>query len=170
MIVVVMLLLNMIFTCDSAAVGLPAVKIIIPAHDHPPLPCPNKCPKFDIALIGGIITKVKNCKDCKLDLPLSNYYLRHPGYYSSYCKSCCSLRAKDSYDKKTYGSTGFVYKTHCEICSTKLTETTKCRDHDHKSGVTRGTLCKRCNSGIGYFFDDTELMLKAVEYLNLHKA
>lgn len=39
------------------------------------------------------------------------------------------------------------------------------RDHDHISGSYRGVLCRKCNLGIGYFDDRTDLLLKAVNYL-----
>jgi hypothetical protein len=40
-----------------------------------------------------------------------------------------------------------------------------CVDHDHKTGVVRGLLCTTCNSGLGCYRDDPELMANAIEYL-----
>lgn len=38
-------------------------------------------------------------------------------------------------------------------------------DHDHKTGKVRKLLCHNCNHGLGNFFDSTELLLKAIQYL-----
>ncbi len=38
-------------------------------------------------------------------------------------------------------------------------------DHDHTTGKVRGVLCHHCNSAIGYFKDNIELLLLAIEYL-----
>lgn len=55
----------------------------------------------------------------------------------------------------------------CEICgnSEKL-----CWDHDHRSGIFRGTLCSKCNSAIGMFQDNPTFLRKAAEYLEKDKT
>lgn len=43
-------------------------------------------------------------------------------------------------------------------------------DHCHTTGKVRGLLCYNCNSGIGRFKDNVEVMQKAIEYLNRSKT
>jgi hypothetical protein len=38
-------------------------------------------------------------------------------------------------------------------------------DHDHSTGEIRGLLCFRCNGALGQFRDDSEIMRRAVDYL-----
>ncbi len=38
-------------------------------------------------------------------------------------------------------------------------------DHDHSTGKIRSLLCSMCNSGLGYFRDDPEIMKRALLYL-----
>lgn len=66
----------------------------------------------------------------------------------------------------------------CEICGrksdqdnpiTKGKTITLCVDHCHDTSKIRGMLCKACNSGIGYLKDSTELLRKAILYLERNK-
>lgn len=50
----------------------------------------------------------------------------------------------------------------CGICDTKEN---LCYDHCHDTSLFRGVLCKKCNSGIGMFNDNPELIRKALLYL-----
>lgn len=40
-----------------------------------------------------------------------------------------------------------------------------CGDHDHVTKQIRGLLCHRCNTAIGLFLDDPELLQAAIHYL-----
>lgn len=51
----------------------------------------------------------------------------------------------------------------CAICKEPMDQSYI--DHDHETGEVRGLLCHRCNSGLGFFNDDPQRLLAALEYL-----
>lgn len=51
----------------------------------------------------------------------------------------------------------------CEICGKKSKNIFI--DHEHESGKMRGALCANCNSGLGHFMEDADLLLAAIKYL-----
>jgi hypothetical protein len=57
----------------------------------------------------------------------------------------------------------------CGICGTDFNDTEPCVDHDHynktKIHIIRGLLCHSCNSGIGGFKDNSDLLKKALLWL-----
>ena len=42
-------------------------------------------------------------------------------------------------------------------------------DHDHTSNKVRKILCDACNRALGFFRENTEVMQKAINYINEHK-
>jgi hypothetical protein len=52
----------------------------------------------------------------------------------------------------------------CEICGVTNSEPLLL-DHSHVTGYIRGWLCRKCNSGLGFFNDNNETLRKAAEYL-----
>lgn len=54
----------------------------------------------------------------------------------------------------------------CDICLQEFPSGERpALDHDHKTGMIRGVLCKKCNWTIGAFKDSAEVIQKAIEYL-----
>lgn len=56
----------------------------------------------------------------------------------------------------------------CAICAVPQAECTTClvMDHDHEPpGYFRGWLCRKCNSALGHFGDNEELLINALHYL-----
>ena len=45
-----------------------------------------------------------------------------------------------------------------------------CIDHSHKRHKVRALLCHDCNTGIGKFKEDLEIMQKAMDYIKLHEG
>ena len=41
-------------------------------------------------------------------------------------------------------------------------------DHNHGTGEFRGFLCDSCNTGLGKFKDDPELLNRAINYLSVN--
>lgn len=65
----------------------------------------------------------------------------------------------------------------CSICGTSLRNPFKdfsgakqAVDHCHENGKVRAILCGTCNSGLGHFKDNPEILEKAIKYLNDHKG
>jgi hypothetical protein len=56
----------------------------------------------------------------------------------------------------------------CKICA--VTSENLYIDHDHKSMEVRGLLCRDCNSALGLFRDNTEILENAIEYLKSNKG
>ena len=79
------------------------------------------------------------------------------------------------YLKRDYGLTKESYlemlKSQngvCAICCNPEKKRRLAVDHCHNTGKIRGLLCTRCNTSIGRFNDDVELLQKAIDYLKTH--
>ena len=57
------------------------------------------------------------------------------------------------------------HNNKCEICGKAQTGKSLAVDHCHKTNKFRGLLCSNCNLGLGYFYDNLNLLDKAKEYL-----
>ncbi len=55
----------------------------------------------------------------------------------------------------------------CAICKVEDSELNRVLsvDHDHSTGKIRGLLCHHCNTGLGLFRDNPELLRRAISYL-----
>lgn len=56
----------------------------------------------------------------------------------------------------------------CAICLIELTY--KSLDHDHKTGIVRGVLCRLCNFMLGSARDSIDILLGGIQYLKNHSA
>lgn len=60
----------------------------------------------------------------------------------NYCCSVCNIHL----DKSRFGLIGQL-------------------DHNHATGKIRGILCAQCNTGLGNFYENEDVLLKAIQYL-----
>lgn len=54
----------------------------------------------------------------------------------------------------------------CGVC--KRTGHKLVVDHNHKTGMPRELLCSSCNTGLGFFKEDVDLLQQAINYLVKH--
>ena len=124
------------------------------------------------------------CSNCGVT-GLDNFYTKDGKRTNSRCKSCHRADCKKRWHSKTqqekqasrvkklYGINPEEYlKMHedqegrCAICgNVPTTKRGLHLDHCHTTGQVRGLLCHGCNTGIGSFGDDPELLSKALDYL-----
>ena len=132
----------------------------------------------------------RKCRLCECDLVVDDNWSRYLSKSRSYiCKPCNRVYhakwreankeeldryRKDWSLKKTYGLTIEQYNDMfenqegcCDICGKHQSEESRALsvDHCHDTGAIRGLLCNNCNSGIGKFSDNIEVLEKALNYL-----
>ncbi len=99
--------------------------------------------------------------------------MQHPRYLHR-VKTGGADRAFDLYLRRKFNITADTYfqmlkaQNHkCAICETAQAVEGRrfCVDHDHKTGKVRGVLCQPCNTALGLFKDDLQVMLRAKAYL-----
>lgn len=99
----------------------------------------------------------------------NEYYKFHPDK-----RTKKNDRQKSSTLKLLYGITLEEYNElfekqngRCAICGNHRSESKRNFDvdHNHKTGKVRGLLCRRCNSGLGLFGENTDIFEKAIDYL-----
>ena len=78
-------------------------------------------------------------------------------------------KGRDAYYRRTYGISADEFDALLEkqggVCAICAGPDPKHLDHDHRTGEIRGILCVNCNHGLGKFFDDVDLLERAVTYL-----
>ncbi len=82
------------------------------------------------------------------------------------------IKSKHKMSKEEYQRLYTDANSSCQICGTPEIELQKklCIDHSHITEEVRGLLCHKCNTAIGMFFDDPNLIEKAALYLRQHDA
>ena len=132
---------------------------------------------------------LKVCRTCKQEKPISKFDKNPTGSHGvrGTCRECrCGNRERTRRHniKAKYGITlnDFMkmYENQdgrCAICNKEIeVYATRDRmtdianiDHCHETGKIRSLLCNHCNTGLGKFMDDPDLLIKAAEYLNKYR-
>ena len=125
---------------------------------------------------------MKTCNTCNQELPITAFPTdkRRPDGTGSQCKDCRRLGRRRIDLMKKYDLTPEDYNEIsdfqggiCNICGqaeTSINYSNKkinplAVDHNHKTNVVRGLLCKRCNMVLGKVKDDTRLLRRMIDYL-----
>lgn len=86
------------------------------------------------------------------------------------------LRSKFGITLSEYAELAAEQGNRCAICKRPETETRLGRvkalsvDHDHATGKVRALLCVHCNTGLGKFRDDPDLLIEASNYIKHHSG
>jgi len=125
---------------------------------------------------------MKRCTKCGVERPLEDFHKLKKGRFGRHpkCRFCRGKQEKERYkknprEKRPYGSipsqrhglndedyAKILEQKACLICGREVPLVI---DHDHETGIVRGRLCVRCNTGLGKFLDDPEMLRKAAVYL-----
>lgn len=135
----------------------------------------------------GLSGPPKTCPDCGQVKPSSGFP-RNKNYRDGkhpYCKPCHIARGRETRERLYGGSRNYLLGLRYGISAEEVDRLISsqggacaiCRrrpprhvDHDHVTGQVRGVLCFRCNRGLGQFLDNTEWLVRAVEYLKRWKG
>lgn len=134
--------------------------------------------------MSKLFSTTPKCPLCG-DSEIENFYRDDAGRRTNaYCITCHKQRSKERYHSKSivehraakakmYGLTPEQYldmleeqQGKCAICNeVPTTKRGLAVDHDHATGKVRGLLCTGCNTALGSFKDNEELLTSAIEYL-----
>lgn len=124
-----------------------------------------------------IILTVRKCIDCDRELDISAFSLTGSGHYRSRCTKCTNLLSGFGISYRGYMKMYQEQNGNCAICGkeeTAIYQNNIIRslaiDHCHTTGKIRGLLCTNCNTALGGFKDNKELLLNACKYLEKYEG
>lgn len=127
------------------------------------------------------------CRVCDKKRMLSDFHQYKDKSYHPDCVDCRSTYSKEYYEenkeriryertKYNYGVTQDEYEEMhanqsglCAICKIPSDKTLHI-DHDHDTGKVRALLCGYCNTALGGFRDDPEILRRAAQYVEDHRG
>ena len=136
---------------------------------------PNDYQLFNVSTTGDPYPK-KICNICHKLLPTTDFArnqnniqrpVRRPSCQR--CRQTLEGRTPTPKEKARWLRTKpNLEPFECPICGKRTIAGVNSKvvlDHNHRTGAIRDWVCDSCNTGIGRFKDDIELMKKAIEYL-----
>ena len=115
----------------------------------------------------------KLCTECNITRDLSYFPKTKTRGYQSKCRECKRVRDRVwqyNISKEEYLNLLLEQNNTCAICNIKEEGNRNLAiDHCHTTGKVRGLLCVKCNTSLGGFNDNIELLMKAIEYLKKTK-
>lgn len=121
-------------------------------------------------LVDGTRKKYRRqqCNECRVIYQLK-WEAKHPDQKILNSKKY-KLKSNYNLSIEQYVDQLEYQKNKCAICLVdlrSLSPQTVHVDHDHSTGVCRGILCGKCNTGLGMFKEDKSLFMRAIEYLEI---
>lgn len=92
---------------------------------------------------------------------------------STQCDRCRKLKSRYNLTWDAYTTILDLQNGNCAICTNELGDGRSYVDHDHSccpgtkscGSCVRGILCLSCNTSLGGFKDDPDILQKAIDYL-----
>lgn len=135
--------------------------------------------------------RVKVCSRCRIPKPIEDYHADPSNRWGikAHCKECNKVdawrrnqtRAKRNHLWSKWRMTEQDFKDKlesqgfaCAICGNPDSRQALCVDHDHAccsskqkscGKCIRSLLCSDCNLGLGRFYDNPDLLYRAVDYI-----
>lgn len=137
--------------------------------------------KFDIYQTGDQFSK-KICNRCGRLLPIDNFEPNQHGKDNRLVRrpSCKTCRSKinginiPSAERKEWMKRKPQYIVWtCPICHKTSIPGITCKvvlDHNHHTGHPRAWICDSCNTGLGRFNDNINILKNAIKYLKNHDS
>lgn len=103
----------------------------------------------------------RRCRICYNEW-MSDYRKQNPDAVKS-----ADLKKLHGITLENYNKMFSEQEGYCAICGRHQVEFKKklAVDHSHKTGDIRGLLCQNCNTSLGGFQDDIEILKRAIKYL-----
>lgn len=132
------------------------------------------------ARTGQLVSQCKSCANNRSRKHYQDNRQQHLDYAKQYIQTEHGQAVqKRSALKFRYGITLEQYNEmltqqdgRCAICGTREAGgrwNNFAVDHDHVTGAVRSLLCHGCNSGLGYFRENPEVLRKAAEYVERNR-